>query len=204
MYHRTYDAPEGCVLVLGCTLGPDEVSFADVGHPFVVQNTKVPVVLTKGGRTVIPSGHIRQKLSFTTVSFGIPLFDSSIFSRSEGVSHFTVSCRVPYRLLCQVQVLYILEFGCNFIPYSLEAFLVILEPLAVPIPNGSVANIGDEHRCVLLIRFRKYVGYDPVFVREGPSDPSPVVLRFRKYVGYDPVFVREGPSDPSPVVRLLL
>ncbi len=56
--------------------------------------------------------------------FWDPLFDSSIFSRCGGVSHFTGSCRVPYRLLCQVQVLYILEFGCNFIPYSLEVFLV--------------------------------------------------------------------------------
>ncbi len=33
---------------------------------------KVPVVLPTGGRTAIPSGLIRQKLSFTTVSFGIP------------------------------------------------------------------------------------------------------------------------------------
>jgi hypothetical protein len=72
LYHRTYGAPEGCVLVLDCTLGPDEVSFTDVGHPFVFQNTKVPVVLPTGGRTVIPSGRIHQKLSFTTVSFGIP------------------------------------------------------------------------------------------------------------------------------------
>jgi hypothetical protein len=55
--------------------------------------------------------------------FWDPLFDSSFFSRREGASHFTGSCLVPYRLLCQVQVLYILEFGCNFIPYSLEAFL---------------------------------------------------------------------------------
>jgi len=34
--------PEGDVLVLGCILGPDEVSFADVGHPFVFRNTKGP------------------------------------------------------------------------------------------------------------------------------------------------------------------
>jgi hypothetical protein len=33
---------------------------------------KVPAVLPTGGRTAIPSGRIRQKLSFTTVSFGIP------------------------------------------------------------------------------------------------------------------------------------
>ena len=30
LYHRTYGAPEGSVLVLGCTLGPDEVSFAAI------------------------------------------------------------------------------------------------------------------------------------------------------------------------------
>ncbi len=39
----------------------------------------------------------------------------------------------------------------------------------MPIPHGSVANIGGEHWCVRLIRIRKYVGYDPAFVREGPS-----------------------------------
>ena len=37
LYHCTYDAPEGGVLVLGCTFAPDEVSFADVGYPFVFQ-----------------------------------------------------------------------------------------------------------------------------------------------------------------------
>jgi hypothetical protein len=39
------------------------------------------------------------------------------------VNHFTDSYRVPYHRLCQIQVLYILEVGCDFIPYSLEAFL---------------------------------------------------------------------------------
>ncbi len=33
---------------------------------------KVPGVLPTGRRTAIPSGRIRRKLSFTTVSFGIP------------------------------------------------------------------------------------------------------------------------------------
>jgi hypothetical protein len=51
------------------------------------------------------------------------LFDSSIFYRCEGASHLTGSCRVPYRILCQIQIRYILEFGCDVIPYSLEAFL---------------------------------------------------------------------------------
>ncbi len=40
--HRAYDTPEGGVLVLGCALAPDEVLFADVGDPFVFQNTKGP------------------------------------------------------------------------------------------------------------------------------------------------------------------
>ncbi len=51
------------------------------------------------------------------------LFDSSIFYRREGASHLTGSCRDPYRILCQIQIRYILEFGCDVIPYSLEAFL---------------------------------------------------------------------------------
>jgi hypothetical protein len=34
-----------------------------------------------------------------------------MFYRREGVSHFTGSCRVPYCLLCQVEVLDILEVG---------------------------------------------------------------------------------------------
>jgi hypothetical protein len=41
------------------------------------------------------------------------LFDSSIFYRREGVKHLTGSCRVPYRILCQIQIRYILEFGCD-------------------------------------------------------------------------------------------
>ncbi len=47
---------------------------------------KVPVVLSTSGR-------IRQKLSFTTHDcfFWNPLFDSSIFCRCEGASHFTVT-----------------------------------------------------------------------------------------------------------------
>ncbi len=53
-----------------------------------------------------------------------PLLDSLVFCRLEGASHFTDSFRVPYSLLCQIQVLYILEVGCNFVPDSLEAFLV--------------------------------------------------------------------------------
>jgi hypothetical protein len=47
-----------------------------LGHPFVFQNTKDPLrilsVLPTGGRTTIPSGHIRQNLSFTNVVFGMP------------------------------------------------------------------------------------------------------------------------------------
>jgi hypothetical protein len=76
---------------------------------------KVPPALSTGGRTAIPSGRILQKLSFTTVSLGVPSLILLSSTDSEGASHFTGSCRVPYRLLCQTQVLYILEFGCNFI-----------------------------------------------------------------------------------------
>ena len=43
---------------------------------------KVPTVSPTGGRTAIPSGLIRQKLSFTTVSLGIP---SLILLSSTGV-----------------------------------------------------------------------------------------------------------------------
>ncbi len=49
---------------------------------------KVPSVLPTGGRTVIPSGRIRQKLSFTTVSFGIP---SLILLSSPGVRGLVIS-----------------------------------------------------------------------------------------------------------------
>jgi hypothetical protein len=112
-----------CVLVLGCTLGPDEVSFADIGHPFVFQNTKGPDRIVPGWEDRYSVRPHPPETFLHDCLFWDPLFDSSIFSRREGASHFTGSYRVPYRLLCQVQVLYILEFGRNFIPYSLEAFL---------------------------------------------------------------------------------
>ncbi len=120
MYHCSYDAPEGDVLVLDCTFAPDEVSFADVGYPFVFQNTKSPNRIAYGWedrysfRSHPPETFLHDCFSWD------PLFDSSIFYRREGASHFTGSCRVPYRLLCQIQVLYIFEVGCDFIPYSLN------------------------------------------------------------------------------------
>ncbi len=40
---------------------------------------KVPAVLPTGGRTVIPSGRIRQKLSFLTVSLGIKDYYQAFF-----------------------------------------------------------------------------------------------------------------------------
>ncbi len=123
LYHRTYGAPEGWVLVLGCTLDPDEVSFADVGHPFVFQNTKGPDRIAHGWEDRYSVRPHPTETFLHDCLFWDLLFDSSIFSRREGASHLTGSCLVPYRLLCQVQVLYILEFGCNFIPYTLEAFL---------------------------------------------------------------------------------
>jgi hypothetical protein len=48
MHHRTYVTPEGCVLVLDCTLGPNKVPITDVGHPFVFQNTKDPGRIVHG------------------------------------------------------------------------------------------------------------------------------------------------------------
>ena len=58
--HHTDGAAEGSVLALGCFLSSDKVMFAAIRHPFML------------GRTAIPSGRIRQKLSFMTVSLGIP------------------------------------------------------------------------------------------------------------------------------------
>ena len=123
LYHRTDGAPEGSVLVLGCTLGPDEVSFADVGHSLVLQNTKGPGRIAYGWEdrySVRP--HPPETFLHDCFSWN-PLCDSSIFHRCEGASHFTGSYRVPYRLLCQIQVLYIFKVGCDFVPDSLEAFL---------------------------------------------------------------------------------
>jgi hypothetical protein len=52
-----------------------------------------------------------------------PLLDSLMLYRREGANHFTGSCCVPYRLLCQIEGLDILEVGCDFVPDSLETFL---------------------------------------------------------------------------------
>ena len=52
-----------------------------------------------------------------------PVLDFPLFYRCEGASHFPGSCRVPYRFLCQVQVLSILKVGYDVVPDSLEAFL---------------------------------------------------------------------------------
>jgi hypothetical protein len=101
LYHRTFSAPEGYVLVLGCVLGPDEVSFADVGHPLVLLNTKGPGRIAHGWedhysvRPYPTEDFLHDRL------FWNPLFDSSIFYRCEGSIHFTGSCLVPYRFLCQ-------------------------------------------------------------------------------------------------------
>jgi hypothetical protein len=123
LYHRTYAAPEECVLVLACTLVPDEVPIADVGHPFVFQNTKDPVRIAHGWEdrySVRP--HPSETFLHDCLLWNT-LFDSSIFYWREGENNLTGSCRVPYRILFQIQIRYILEFGCNVIPYSLEAFL---------------------------------------------------------------------------------
>jgi hypothetical protein len=123
MYHRTYVTTEGFVLVLGCVLDPDEVPIADVGHPFVLQNTKDTFRITHGweDRYSVRS-HPTETFLHDCLLWNTFL-DSLIFYQREGVSHLTGSCHVPYRLLCQIQILCILEFGCKFIPYNLEVFL---------------------------------------------------------------------------------
>ena len=42
--------------------------------------------------------------------------------------------------------------------------------ITVLVLHELVTNIGDEHRCGLLIRLHRCAGYDPRFVR---GDPSP-------------------------------
>ncbi len=93
-----------CVLVLDCTLGPDEVSFADVGHPFVFQNTKGPGRVTHGWEDLYSVRPHPPETFFHDCLFWDPLCDSSFFSRREGASHFTGSCRVPYRQLSRSSV----------------------------------------------------------------------------------------------------
>jgi hypothetical protein len=65
---------------------------------------KVPTVLSTGGRTTIPSGRIRQKLSFTTVSLGIP---SLILLSSTDVRGWTISrTRVAFHIVSCVRFRY--------------------------------------------------------------------------------------------------
>jgi hypothetical protein len=95
----------------------------DVGNPFVFQNTKDPVRITHGWEDLYSiRSHPLETFLYDCLLWNT-LFDSSIFYRCEGANHLTGSCRVPYRILCQIQIRYILEFGCNVIQYSLETFL---------------------------------------------------------------------------------
>jgi hypothetical protein len=65
---------------------------------------KIPAVLPTGGRTTIPSGRIHQKLSFTTVSFGIP---SLILLSSTGVRGRTISrARTVFHIVSCVRFRY--------------------------------------------------------------------------------------------------
>jgi hypothetical protein len=97
---RVDGAAEGSVLVLSCFLGPDKVMFATIGHPLMLQDTE--------GARLIPCGwedryairpHPTETFLHDCLSW-YPLLDSLVFSRLEGASHFTGSCRVPYSLLC--------------------------------------------------------------------------------------------------------
>ncbi len=106
MFLRTYSGPEGVVLVLGCTLGPDEVPFTNVTHALINGSRiqKVPIVSPTGGRTAIPSGRIHQKLSCMTVSLGIPslilLFSTGVkeraISRARAAFHIVSGVRFKY------------------------------------------------------------------------------------------------------------
>jgi hypothetical protein len=109
MYHLTYDTPEGFVLVLLCTFRSSEVPVTDTGSD--IPESYVPeyrihrVLFPTGGRTAIPSGRIRQNLSFGISFLWLVLLDSSNFCLCEGTIHLTSSSSVPYVILCEVQVL---------------------------------------------------------------------------------------------------
>ena len=104
MYHRAYVAPEGCVLVLGCTLSPNKVPIKTPDILLCSKIQKIPASLPTGGRTAIPPGRIRQKLSFTTVSLGIP---SLILLSSTGVRGRAISrARVAFHIVSRVRLRY--------------------------------------------------------------------------------------------------
>ncbi len=74
---------------------------------------KVPAVLPTGGRTAIPSGRIRQKLSFTTVSFWIP---SLILLSSPGVRGRAISrARAAFHIVSCVRFRYCISLNSDVI-----------------------------------------------------------------------------------------
>ncbi len=74
---------------------------------------KVPVVLPTGGRTTIPSGRIHQKLSFTTVSFGIPFL---ILLSFPGVRGRAISrARVAFHIVSCVRFRYCISLNSDVI-----------------------------------------------------------------------------------------
>ncbi len=74
---------------------------------------KIPTVLSTGGRTVSPSGRIRQKLSFTNVSLGMPtliLLSSTgvrgwVISRARAVFHIVSCVRFTYGICLNSDVM---------------------------------------------------------------------------------------------------
>jgi hypothetical protein len=129
LHHRTYGTPEGCALVLGCTLSPDEVLITDVGHSFVFQNTKDPGLIVHGweDRYSVRSHPSDSESFFHYCLLWNTLLDSSIFYLREGARHLTGSCRVPtvpYRILLSDTVyprssrIYILQYHNNLIESS--------------------------------------------------------------------------------------
>jgi hypothetical protein len=139
MYHRTCGAPEGCVLVLDCTLDPNKVPITDVGHSFVFQNTDDPGRIVHGGRVI---------------------------SRTRDVLHIVSCVRFRYGISFNWDVMSSHIVWRNF---SSETYKNYHSGVANRTnPHGSVVNICDEHRCVLLIRIHKCVGCVPGFVRDAP------------------------------------
>ena len=83
---------------------------------------KTPVLLSTGGRTAIPSGCIRQNLTFTVTSFETPawILPSSACVRGRSISRVLAAFHI---LSCstvnQIQILYALDFGWNLISFHM-------------------------------------------------------------------------------------
>ncbi len=74
---------------------------------------KIPSLLSTGGRTAIPSGRIRQKRSFTTVSFGIPslILLSSTIVKGRAISR----ARAAFQIVSCVRFRYCISLKSDVI-----------------------------------------------------------------------------------------